>query len=373
MTKDQERRLTRAREFGAKKYGRDYVNLGGHHFKLNVVRTPSLMLDYKLGIGGFPYGHGVEIYGANRIGKSSALGYGVLGNVIREGKLPALLATEPRMVTPEDKEWGLKLGFNPDQCLIQYPDNATEAFDMLRDLVFGDLVDYIMIDSLGGMGTESGTKEDGRKKAYGISGEVTAGLNDIMPRLYKNNIGLLIVNQQRQGVSATPGIKFYESPGGEALHHHMRVRIHVKPGSSKYTASIDGESVMVGRELTCVMRKNNLSQGQEKTAKFDFFHIETDQYGFGVDATQDVINVGMLTGVVRKEGPANFFHDSFPKGKLYGKPKVTEFLRGNPEAYEQIRQGVMGVMIKQELEAANHKQEVEQTAQVSKEPNGEEG
>lgn len=355
-----ERKLAKARESTAKKYGMEYVNMGDKSYHLDVVRTGSLMLDYKLGIGGFPYGHAVEVYGANRIGKSSAIGYSVLGNVQRDGKLPALIAVEPRMVTEEDREWGRKLGFDPDMALIQYPDHVEEAFDMLRDLVFDNLVDYIMIDSLGGLGTASSAKESGKKKAYGISGEVTDGLNAIMPRLYKNNIGLLIINQQRQAPSPAgkPGMMIYESPGGEGLKHHMRIRIHLKPGMNRVPQKIDDEDVIVGRELTCVFRKNNMAQAQEKTAKFDFFHIETEQYGFGIDITQDTINVGMITGVMRKEGQANYFHDSFPGGKLYGKPKVTEFLRSHPEAYEQIRNEVMQVMIQNEKTAAQKKREL---------------
>lgn len=357
-----EQRLARARKIGVEKYGKAYVNMGdGTHYRLNVVRTPSLMLDYKLGIGGFPYGHAVEVYGANRIGKSSAIGYGTLGNVQREldeygvPKIPALIAVEPRMVTPEDREWGLKLGFDPDDAIIWYPDNAEEAFDMLRELVFRNLAHYIMIDSLGGMGTEAGTKEDGKKKAFGISGEATAGLNDIMPRLWKNNIGLLVLNQQRQGQSSTPGVKFYDSPGGEALRHHMRIRIHLKPGTQKWTAKIDDESVVVGRELKCVMRKNNMSQAQEKEAQFNFFHIETAEYGFGIDTTQDVINVGMVAGVMQKDG-SNYLHSTFPNGKLYGKPKVNAFLKENPDAYEKIRDGVMQVMMQNEIDAAERKE-----------------
>lgn len=355
-----ERKLAKARESTAKKYGMEYVNMGGKSYHLDVVRTGSLMLDYKTGIGGFPYGHAVEVYGANRIGKSSAIGYPVLGNVQRDGKLPALIAVEPRMVTEEDREWGRKLGFDPDMCLIQYPDHVEEAFDMLRDLVFENLIDYIMIDSLGGMGSPSSAKEGGKKKAYGISGEVTDGLNAIMPRLYKNNIGLLILNQQRQAPSPSgrPGLMVYESPGGEGLKHHMRMRINLKPGSDRFTQKIDEEDVIVGRELTCVFRKNNMSQGQEKTAKFNFYHIETEQYGFGVDTTQDIINVGMITGVMRKEGQGNYFHDTFPGGKLYGKPKVNDFLMNNADALEQIRHEVMQVMIKNELEAAKKKRDL---------------
>lgn len=349
-----------------KRWGPQYVNMGGNHYHLNVVRTPSLMLDFKLGIGGFPYGHAVEVYGANRIGKSSVIGYGVLGNVIREGKVPALIAIEPRMVTPQDREWALKLGFDPDQCLILYPDNAEEAFDMLRNLVFTNLVDYIMIDSLGGMGTEAGTKEGGKKRAYGISGEVTAGLNDIMPRLNKNNIGLLLLNQQRQGQSYQPGVTAYESPGGEALKHHMRIRINLRPGSEKWTAVVGDERIVVGRELKAIMRKNDMAEGQDKSATFNFFHIATKEYGFGVDIASDVIATGMVSGVIHKEG-SNYLHESFPKGQLYGKPRVEEFLKSNPEAYEQIRKGVMTVMMDRELMAKAEREEAEANAQVEQE------
>lgn len=377
MNKQMERRLNSARDATAKKYGKQYVNMGGDHYHLNVVPSPSLMLDYKLGIGGFPYGHGVEVYGANKLGKSSAIGYGVLANVQKQDKLPCLIAVEPRLVTPDDKEWALRLGLDPDQLLIQYPDNAEEAFDMLRDLVFGvDRPDYIMIDSLGGMGSESSAREGGSKRAYGISGEVTAGLNDIMPRLYKNNQGLLIINQQRQSTSPglRPGMRVFESPGGEGLKHHMRIRIHLKPGGQRYTASIDGENLTVGQELTCVMRKNNLAQGSEKTAKFDFFHIETEQYGFGVDTTQDIINVGKVTGVIG--GGTWLEHHSFPgKGKLQGKSAVAAFLAENPEARNVIRQEVMAVMVEKELKAAAENRRKQQTAQVTTEaePDGDEG
>lgn len=354
-----QKRLDDAKDIAARKYGRESVNIGDHHYRLNVVRTPSLMLDYMLGIGGFPYGHGVEVYGANQIGKSSALGYGVLANVQREGKLPALIAVEPRLATPEDREWAQKLGLDPDAMLIQYPDNVEMAFAMLRDLVYGNLVDYIMVDSIGGMGTASSANAEGTKKAYGISGDVTDGLNAIMPRLYKNNIGLLLINQQRQKTQQAGrgrmGMIGYDSPGGEALKHHMRIRINLRPGKERYTVKYNGDDVLVGRELTCVFEKNNMAQAAKKRASFNFFHIDTKEYGFGVDTTDDVLRVGKFTGVL--EGGTWVSHHTFPKGKLNGKVAVRAYLDENPEAYETIRQEVLAVMIKEEQEAAVQKAE----------------
>ncbi len=370
-----ERRLTSAKEKAASKYGRAYVNIDDNHYRLNVVPTGSLMLDYKLGIGGFPYGHGVEVFGANQMGKSSAIGYPVLANVQKQGKLPALIAVEPRLVTPEDKAWARALGLEPDALLIQYPDNVEEAFEMIKDLVYNNEVNYIMVDSVGGMGTASESQAEGKKKAYGISGDVTSGLNSVMPRLYKNNIGLLLINQQRQSGSFN-GVTLFDSPGGEALKHHMRVRIHLKPGRDRFTSKIDGEDVLVGRELVCDFKKNNLAQAGGKRASFNFYNIETEKFGFGIDVGQDVINTGKVTSVLG--GGTWIEHHTFPaiksgERKLNGKQAVADFLRENPKAMDIIRQEVMQVMIQEELEAAKQKREAEQTAKVETEINGSSG
>src|ERR1035437_11123549 len=108
-------KLEKARDATIGKFGIRSAALGSEHYEQNVVPTPSLMLDYMLGIGGFPYGHMVEVYGDNGLGKTSALLYGILANVQRQGKLPALIAMEPGF----DAEWARKLhGLDPDLLLI---------------------------------------------------------------------------------------------------------------------------------------------------------------------------------------------------------------------------------------------------------------
>ena len=354
MTIKQNMKLEKAKAAAGKKYGTDQVNVDGFVYHLDVVPTGSLMLDYKTGLGGFPYGTAVEVYGANKLGKSSAIGYPVLGNVQKQGKVPALIASEPRLVTPGDIAWAKRLGFEPDDALIMYPDHAEEAFNMLRDLVFDNLVDYIMIDSLGGLGSRSGAKQDGKEKAYGISGPLTSALNDVMPRVYRHNIGLLLINQQRQ-TGEWNGHTLYESPGGEGLKHHARLRINIKPGEKKYFATIDGDKVKVGQELVCKFIKNNMAEGQEKSAAFEFFHIATEEYGFGINHADDIVNVGKITGVIKGSGWLE--HPTFPalksgERKINGTPAVGKFLSENPEAYKQIREEVLTIMVRNELSEA---------------------
>jgi len=196
------------------------------------------------------------------------------------------------------------------------------------------------------MGNESSQEAGGNKKAYGISGIVTDSLNNIMPRLWKNRQGLMIINQQRQAGSFN-GNTLYEAPGGEGIKHHAQIRIHIKQGSNKYTAKIDGEKVLVGRELACKILKCQLSQATNRVAKFDFFHIDTEEYGLlGIDHTGDIINVGKVTGVIK--GSSWLEHPSFPKGKLQGKAAVAEFIEQEPKVLDTIREEVLERMTSEE-------------------------
>lgn len=344
----QRKKLDAMKTSAIKAYGPRSAAIGSEHYQLNAVSTGSLMLDYKLGTGGVIYGGMVEVFGSNGLGKSSALLYGTLANVQKEEKLAALVAMEPIF----DKKWAAKLGLDPDFLLILRPDNAQEAFDMLRDLVFNTSIDFIGVDSLGAMGNESSQKEGGRPKAYGISGEVTSGLNDIMPRVYKGNKGLMIINQQRQAGAAN-GNTFYESPGGEALKHHAWVRIQVKPGSKKYQVKIDGEDVLAGRELKCTFKKpSKVSHLLGKSAEFDFYTVEHPDFEnlIGIDVVSDYVKVAKMCGVFKSQG-SWLEHEVFPKGKIQGVPKARRFFAKEPEAMEIIRDNVMAVMIAQELEA----------------------
>lgn len=341
--------LEKIRDKHRTNWGSVSVTLGNQRIEHNVVPSPSWALDYKTGIGGFPYRHMVEVYGANSLGKSSAFAYPILSNVQAQDKIPALLAAEPQF----DIEWAQRLGVDPELMLLYRPDHADEAFEMMHDLVYQNQIDYIIVDSLGALAAKSEAAEDGggKKKAYGISGTVTSGLNAIMPRMYKNGIGMLILNQQRQaGTVGNSNVMQYESPGGEGLHHNAVMRIQLKPGGS-YKATVAGENeVIVGRQLICNFRKNKMGLNA-KTARFDFYYVESEKYEnkFGVDRMEDVINTGKLTGVLK--GSAWLEHPIFPGGKLHGRDKVKEFLMEHPEAIGTLREDVIRVMSSEQIEA----------------------
>lgn len=328
------------------KHGAKSVALGSEKYVMNVVPTKSRMLNYMLGIGGLPYGHMVEVFGANQIGKTSALGYGVVSNVQAQHKVPGIIAMEPMF----DIDWAATHGVDPDLVIIARPDNAEEAFEIMHDWVFGGLIDYVLFDSIGAAGSKSDVEDGSKKKAYGNSGVVTAGLNAIMPRAFKNNVGIMLINQQRQ-TGVFNGTTLYDSPGGEGLKHHAMIRIHLKPGRNKYTAEIDGEKILVGRELIAAFKKNKLAQATNKTARFDYYHIASPLNPVGVDVAADVINTAKLTNVFESTG-AWLHHHTFPDGKLNGKSAVGKFLAEHPEVLEIIESELTNKMLQSELDAA---------------------
>lgn len=329
------------------KWGTHAVTLGTTKIDLNVVPSPSWALDFKTGIGGFPYGHMVEVYGANSLGKSSAIAYPVIANVQKQERIPALIAAEPAL----DINWMQKMGIDPELALILRPDHAEEAFEMIHDLVYGGDIDYIVLDSLGALAAKS-EEEKGGKKAYGISGTVTSGLNAVLPRMYKSNIGMLILNQQRQaGQAGGTGPMQFESPGGEGLHHNAVIRIQLKPGGERYMDRIDGEDVLCGRQLICTFKKNKMAYNP-KAARFDFFYVPTEKYDnkLGVDRVSDVINACKAAGVI--QGSNYLEHPAFPNGKIHGKPALKAILSDAPDIVEELRQDLMKVMMTEQREYA---------------------
>jgi recombination protein RecA len=305
----------------------------------NVLPSGILSLDYTLGTGGYRRGHCVEVFGATTIGKTSIFGLGALRSAGAMGLVSAVIAVEPRWTD----EWAEKHGVNLDTTVVMYPDHLEEAFEMLRDVVYNNEADFILFDSLGGGTTDKAIQSDKGTQAYGSAALITAGITRVIPRCYKDNITVMYINQVRDKGGGHVPI-YHDSPGGHALHHQMMTRIQVKPGKDRYKYTIDGESVEVGKQVHAVLKKNNAAQTMGRTAKFDFYHIETPKYPFGLDVGKDVVTTAMLANVL--EGSGWLKWRGFPGGKINGKEKAYEFFRENPDLIPEVRKDVLEVMNK---------------------------
>lgn len=335
--------LTKEKHRLNEKYGFGTGALASDPYKLNVIPTGIEALNYALGIGGWPRGHLVEVFGPPDIGKSSILGANMVRETQRMGLLPGIIAFEPNV----DEAWLAKLGIDPELVVIARPDSAEHGVEILWDWVNGNVLDSILFDSLAAMPLEAELKDDAKKQAYGNSSMITFAVRRILMRAYKNNVFCMMINQVRDKQAGT--FVTLDAPGGHAKEHACNIRVKLSPGKARYTLKQDGADVLVGQEVHAKVVRNKLSEGTGHVARFDFFQKQTEQFPFGVDTTKDIINTGKLTGVIEEPSAGNFVHDSFPPNKsgnkqIRGKAKVQQFFAEHPEVVETIHQEILNKM-----------------------------
>lgn len=327
-----------------KKYGHKAGSTGDHEWPLDVIPTGSLSLDYALGIGGWPIGHPIEVFGPPDIGKSSVIGLNAIANAQKMGKFCAIVAVEPGF----DPEWARKHGVNTEDLLVVRPDNGQDAFNMLSEIVSEPSIGFVLFDSVGALLRESEAEVDGKPSQGGRSNLVTWGVHNILQKSWKNNVCVMFVNQVRDKMNARmPGV--LDSPGGHALKHVSAIRVQLKTASGGlYTEKVDGEDMEVGHRLKAVIVRNKMSEGSRRVAEFDYFKKETPEHSIGIDKAADIIDVAIRTGCITPAG-AWLKHPAFPgeTNQIQGKANATKFLIENPKIQEQLRNEVLEVMVKE--------------------------
>lgn len=323
-----------------KEYGNKTGGLGSDEYILNVVPTGILALDYALGTGGWPLGHPVEIFGAPDIGKTSVLGFNAIKNAQKMNLLCGIIALEPSF----DKRWAYKNGVDPEAVVIARPASGEKAFQILYEWVEGDLVDLILFDSIGAVVSEA-ELQGGKDKVGGQSKLITNGVKKILNPVWQNNKSVIFLNQQRDDIGSKMPLK--TSPGGNALHHGVDIRIHLKSTGSPFKEKIDEQDVVIGKTLVAVIERNKLSEGSKKRAEFDFYQMEHGDRQVGIDAPKDIVSTAIRTGIIQKAAGGIYTYKGFPgdENKIRGKESVYEFLLENNNLIENIRKEVIQVML----------------------------
>lgn len=324
-----------------KKFGHKAGATGSEEWPLDVIPTGSLSLDYALGIGGWPMGHPIEVFGPPDIGKSSVIGLNAIANAQAMGKFCAIVAVEPGF----DPNWAEKHGVNTNDLVIARPDNGQDAFNMLSEIVTAG-VDFVLFDSIGALLRESEAEVDGKPSQGGRSNLVTWGVHNILQKSWKNNTCVMFINQVRDKMNARmPGV--VDSPGGHALKHVSAIRVQLKTASSGiYNDKVNGEEMEVGHRLKAIIVRNKLSEGSRRVAEFDYYKKQTEDHDVGIDKAADIIDVAIKTGCITPAG-AWLRHPSFPgdSNQIQGRANAGKFLMENPKIQEQIRKEVLEVMV----------------------------
>jgi len=323
-----------------KNYGKGSVMRLGDRpaTRIETIPTGSIALDVALGIGGFPRGRVVEIYGPESSGKTTVALHAV-ASVQRAGGIAAFIDAEHAL----DPVYAEKLGVDTDNLLVSQPDTGEQALEIMDMLVGSGSIDIVVIDSVAALVPKAEIEGEMGDSHVGLQARLMSqALRKITGRLSHTNTTAIFINQLREKIGV-----FFGSPetttGGKALKFYASVRVDVR----RIETLKDGANP-VGNRTRAKIVKNKMAP-PFKQAEFDIL------YGQGISIEGGLIDMGVEHGIVKKSG-AWFTYEGDQLGQ--GKENSRRFLKDNPELAAEIERKILV-----KLGITEDSAEVEDTAQ----------
>ena len=283
---------------------------------IKVIPTGSISLDYALGVGGYPRGRIVEIYGPESSGKTT-LAIHAIAEAQKQGGIAAFIDAEHAF----DRFYAANLGVNVDELLISQPDNGEQALDIADQLIRSAAVDIIVIDSVAALTPKAELEGDMGENKVGLQARLMSqALRKLTATINKTNTTCIFINQLREKI----GVMFGNpetTTGGNALKFYASVRLDIR----KHQSIKDGETV-IGNDVKVKVVKNKVAPPFRR-AEFDIM------YGEGISRLGEVVDLGVDFSIIEKSG--SWY--SYSGSKLgQGKEATKGVLRDNPELCEEI-------------------------------------
>ncbi|MDG1781021.1 MAG: recombinase RecA [Flavobacteriales bacterium] len=309
-----------------KTYGKGAVmKLGDEAIEqIEAIPTGSLTVDLALGIGGFPKGRIVEIYGPESSGKTT-LAIHAIAEAQKQGGICAFIDAEHAF----DKFYADALGVDTEELLISQPDNGEQALEITENLIRSGAIDLIVIDSVAALTPRAEIEGEMADSQVGLQARLMSkALRKLTSTISKTGCCCIFINQLREKI----GVMFGNpetTTGGNALKFYSSVRIDIRRSSQIK----DGDKVIGNRTKVKVV-KNKVAPPFQR-AEFDIM------YGMGISKTGEIIDIGVELNVVKKSGSWFSYGDT----KLgQGRDAVKSLLLDNPELMEELE-----TKIKEEL------------------------
>ena len=286
--------------------------------QLSVVSSGSLGLDIALGVGGFPKGRIIEIYGPEASGKTT-LALHVIAEAHKKGGIAAFVDAEHAL----DPNYANNLGVRVDELLISQPDFGEQALEIVDTLVRSGAVDVIVLDSVAALTPRAEIEGEMGDTHVGLQARLMSqALRKITATVGRSNTLVIFVNQTRMKIGTLP----YQNPettsGGTALRFYSSVRIDVRRiGSIK-----DGDDVR-GNRVRAKVVKNKVSP-PFRDAEFDIM------FGSGISQTGEMVDIGTKLNIVEKSGTW-FSYGGERLGQ--GRENARTFLAENPDLAEKLK------------------------------------
>ena len=289
---------------------------------LQVVSTGSLGLDMALGVGGFPRGRVVEIYGPESSGKTT-LALSALAEMQKQGGVAAFVDAEHAL----DPQYAQKLGVKVSELLISQPDNGEQALEITDMLVRSGSVDVVVIDSVAALTPRAEIEGEMGEPQMGLQARLMSqALRKLTANIKRSNTLVIFINQIRMKI----GVMFGNpetTTGGNALKFYASVRLDIRR-----TGQIKDRDDIVGNTTRVKVVKNKVAP--------PFNQVEFDIiYGEGVSKVGEILDLGVKAGLVEKSG-AWFSYDSIRIGQ--GRENAKVYLKENPDVAERIERSIRG-------------------------------
>jgi len=285
------------------------------------IHSGSLSLDVALGIGGYPKGRVIEIFGPESSGKTT-LALHAMAEAQKNGGIAAFIDAEHAF----DRFYAEKLGVDINNLLISQPDNGEQALEVVDHLIRSGAIDIIVIDSVAALTPRAEIEGEMGDSRMGLQARLMSqALRKLTANISKTNTCCMFINQLREKI----GVMFGNpetTTGGNALKFYSTVRVDIrKIGQLK-----DGEEV-IGNRTRVKIVKNKLAPPFKK-AEFDLL------FGVGISKTGEIIDLGVDFNIIKKSGSWFSYGDT----KLgQGREGVRQILADNPELFEEIKGNIL--------------------------------
>jgi recombination protein RecA len=288
---------------------------------VEVIPTGSIGLNAALGVGGYPKGRIIEIFGPESSGKTT-LAIHAIAEAQKAGGIAAFIDAEHAF----DRFYAEKLGVDIKNLYVSQPDNGEQALEIADQLIRSSAIDIIVIDSVAALTPKKEIEGDMGDSAVGLQARLMSqALRKLTSTISKTNTTCIFINQLREKI----GIMFGNpetTTGGNALKFYASVRLDIR----KSSAIKDGDEVI--GSLTKVKVVKNKVAPPFRRCEFEIL------FGEGISKIGEIVDLGVEYGIIKKSGSWFFYQDS----KLaQGRDATKELLKDNPELCEELEAQIM--------------------------------
>ena len=277
------------------KFGEESVMKLGEvkHADIKSISSGSFSLDLALGVGGFPKGRIVEIFGPEMSGKST-LGLQIIAEAQKEGGKAAFIDAEHSL----DPERAKKIGVNIKELIISQPDSGEEALNIMESLVKSGIIDVIIIDSVAALTPRAEIDGEMGAQYIGLQARmISQAMRKITAIAAKSKTLLIFINQIRDKIGVMGYGEMTTTPGGRALKFYSSIRVDLRR-----IAQIKKGEEVIGNRVRAKVVKNKVAPPFRST-EFDIMFSE------GISYEGDILNTGLKYGIVKKSGNTYLFKE----------------------------------------------------------------